>query len=239
MLCLPVFNMENELIGVTQVVNKKRQGDFPPYDPENWPEAPDCWKTSFDSSDLQFMESFNLQAGVALQKARLFAMLKQQEQMQRDILRSLTNGVISTDKDGKIIAVNDSAIKLLGADENRRPEEHDISEMVKIKEGNFNNWLQSCLSGEKTQQYYPEQTLLSGGGPCNVNLSLNAITDVEDSTKICGSLVVLDDISGEKTNQKYDVSLYDSRSSREPAGQRRYQAWRRTQGSNCAVLRYS
>jgi GAF domain-containing protein len=51
------------------------------------------------------MEAFNIQAGVALQNAKLFDTVKQQEQMQRDILRSLSDGVISTDKEGSVIPV--------------------------------------------------------------------------------------------------------------------------------------
>jgi adenylate cyclase len=66
LLCMPVFNTDRELIGVTQLFNKKKVGDFSPYNPENWPEPPDCWKTSFNQSDIAFMEAFNILAGVAL-----------------------------------------------------------------------------------------------------------------------------------------------------------------------------
>jgi adenylate cyclase len=123
MLCMPVFNADGKLIGVTQLINKMKQGDFPPYNPENWPKAPECWRASFDRSDLEFMEAFNIQAGVALQNARLFATVKQQEQMQRDMLRSLTNGVISTDNAGVVVAANDSAKQLLGLGEEERIED--------------------------------------------------------------------------------------------------------------------
>jgi adenylate cyclase len=66
LLCMPVFNSDRELIGVTQLFNKKKVGDFPSYNPENWPEAPDYWKTSFNQSDVAFMEAFNILAGVTL-----------------------------------------------------------------------------------------------------------------------------------------------------------------------------
>src|SRR5919202_1163547 len=110
LLCMPIFNADRELIGVTQLVNKKKSGEFAAYNPEDWPNAPECWKASFNRSDQEFMQAFNIQAGVALQNAKLFetvkqqyetiqqqyAQIQQQEQMQRDILRSLTNGVLST-----------------------------------------------------------------------------------------------------------------------------------------------
>jgi len=170
MLCMPVFNADRHLIGVTQLINKKRQGEYPPYDPADWPAAPECWKASFDSSDQEFMEAFNIQAGVALQNAKLFAEIKQQEQMQKDILRSLSDGVISTDKNGKILAANDSAKKLLGLEADDELEGLSVMDVVRLKvkaeresSEKFSQWVNVALtaSEEKARrQYYPDQTLL-------------------------------------------------------------------------------
>ena len=204
LLCMPVFNSDGDLIGVTQLLNKTKQGDLPPYDPQHWPEAPQRWKASFNRSDQEFMKAFNIQAGVALQNAQLFAQVKQQEQMQRDILRSLTNGVISTDKLGKVIAANEKAKNLLGLPEDEVIEGYEIAQLITIKEGNFSEWFQSALqpSGEQQnrEQYYPDQTLISQPEQeeHSVNLSINSITDANDSTNVYGALVVMDDISDEK-----------------------------------------
>ncbi|MEO8893654.1 MAG: adenylate/guanylate cyclase domain-containing protein [Coleofasciculaceae cyanobacterium] len=209
LLCMPVFNADNELIGVTQLVNKQKQGDFPEYNPASWPEAPECWRASFNRTDQEFMEAFNIQAGVALQNAKLFATVKQQEQMQRDILRSLSDGVISTDKEGKIIAVNESARELLGLGADVRLEGELISEILKIedkekREGNkFVHWFETAITlkdARSRQQYYPDQTLLSKGNEQqrSVNLSVNTIADAADNKKVRGALVVMEDISDEK-----------------------------------------
>ena len=203
LLCMPVFNADKELIGVTQLLNKKKKGEHPPYNPEDWPNAPECWKASFNQSDIAFMEAFNIQAGVALQNAKLFATVKQQEQMQRDILRSLSNGVISTDKSGNIIAVNESAKQLLGFSEKDRLEGLSVRELVKFKEGDFAKWFRDALEAadEKArQQYYPDRTLFAKGPEQqrSVNLSLNTIADATDVNKVLGALVVMDDISDEK-----------------------------------------
>jgi len=208
MLCMPVFNADQELIGVTQLINKKKQGDWPTYDPAEWPKVPECWKASFNRSDQEFMQIFNIQAGVALQNAKLFAEVKQQQQMQRDILRCLSNGVISTDKDGNVIAANESAKRLLGFDEDEKLEGKPIYELVRIKckeeqdEDKFPQWFKTALNTtdeKKRQQYYPDQVLES---VCNeqhsVNLSINTIANASDSTKVSGALVVMDDISDEK-----------------------------------------
>jgi len=209
MLCMPVFNADGELIGVTQLVNKQKPGEFPPYNPAQWPEAPECWRASFNRTDQEFMEVFNIQAGVALQNAKLFATVKQQEQMQRDILRSLSDGVISTDKEGRIIAVNESAKELLGLDGTTGIEGELITNVIEIEgkekqEGNkFAQWFNNALAAKdlrSRQQYYPDQTLLAKGTEKqrSVNLSLNTIADASDHSKVRGALVVMEDISDEK-----------------------------------------
>jgi GAF domain-containing protein len=79
---MPVFSPDGELLGVTQLVNKKRLGEFPKYNPENWPDAPECYKASFDDQSQKYMHIFNSQAGVALQNARMFASVKQDAEIQ-------------------------------------------------------------------------------------------------------------------------------------------------------------
>ncbi|MEH2243258.1 GAF domain-containing protein [Nostoc sp.] len=93
-LCLPVFNSANELIGVTQLINKQQ--------------------SSFTASDEEFMRAFNIQAGIALENARLFENVLLEKQYQKDILQSLSDAVISTDMAGRIVTINDAALELLG-----------------------------------------------------------------------------------------------------------------------------
>ncbi|MBN3896459.1 MAG: GAF domain-containing protein [Nostoc sp. NOS(2021)] len=94
-LCLPVFNSANELIGVTQLINKQQN--------------------SFTASDEEFMRAFNIQAGIALENARLFENVLLEKQYQKDILQSLSDAVISTDMAGRIVTINDAALELLGS----------------------------------------------------------------------------------------------------------------------------
>lgn len=107
-LCMPVFNSAGDLIGVTQLINKQ-QG-------------------SFTSVDEEFMRAFNVQAGIALENAKLFESVLtekqkvaqlyeevlQEKQYQKDILQSLSDAVISTDMEGRIVTINEAALELLG-----------------------------------------------------------------------------------------------------------------------------
>ena len=217
MLCMPVFNADGELIAVTQLVNKKRQGEYPTYDPANYPEAPEVWRASFNRNDQEFMQAFNIQAGVALQNAKLFETVRQQEQLQRDILRSLTNGVISTDKNGNIIAANESAKELLGFDEQESLAGIPVIDLVRVEKKDFKGF-SACLekalvpeAKEDREQEYEDLTLqpVKGTEQHSVNLSISTIVDANDSITVSGALVVMDDISDEK-RLKTTMSRYMS-----------------------------
>lgn len=93
-LCMPVFNSSSKLIGVSQLINK-RQGQFTPL-------------------DESFMRAFNTQAGIALENAQLFQTILLEKQYQKDMLESLSDAVISTDMAGRIVTINEAALKLLG-----------------------------------------------------------------------------------------------------------------------------
>ncbi|MGJ3250590.1 MAG: GAF domain-containing protein [Elainellaceae cyanobacterium] len=93
-LCMPVYNSGGALIGVTQLINKHQGG--------------------FTQSDEEFMRAFNIQAGIALENAQLFERVLQEKQYQKDMLQSLSDAVISTDMQGKIVTINDAALHLLG-----------------------------------------------------------------------------------------------------------------------------
>ncbi|MEH1871256.1 GAF domain-containing protein [Nostoc sp.] len=150
-LCMPVFNSANELIGVTQLINKQQ--------------------SSFTASDEEFMRAFNIQAGVALENARLFENVLLEKQYQKDILQSLSDAVISTDMAGRIVTINDAALVLLGCpikDANSKNnkllwEQNLIGRLVweVVPIENLQMRLEDSLkTGAK--HYVPEQSLIVG-----------------------------------------------------------------------------
>lgn len=150
-LCLPVFNSSGNLIGVTQLINKQ-QG-------------------SFTSSDEEFMRAFNIQAGIALENAKLFENVLLEKQYQKDILQSLSDAVISTDMEGRIVTINDAALELLGCPlQPSNPRSHKqiweqklmgrfVWEVVPIE--NLQMRLQDSLK-YAAKHYVPEQSLMVG-----------------------------------------------------------------------------
>lgn len=147
-LCMPVYNSSGELIAVTQLINKETG--------------------SFTASDEEFMHAFNIQAGIALENAKLFENVLTEKQYQRDILESLSNAVISTDLQGRIVKINDAALELLGFPKAEHQNE-DLRKLWECKLGDRPVWevvpienLQARLEDSLqygTKSYVPEQDL--------------------------------------------------------------------------------
>ncbi|MCL2931606.1 MAG: GAF domain-containing protein [Trichodesmium sp. MAG_R03] len=200
-LCMPVYNAKSELIGVTQLINKN-QG-------------------SFTASDEKFLFAFNAQAGIALQNSQLFENVLVEKQYQKDILQSLSNVVISTDMQGRIVTINEAALEMLGCPINQEVkgqttrkvwEEKLIGrylwEVIPIENLKFR--LEDSLN-YGTRQYVPEQNLRVGSFlekeeidsseidqlfERSLNLTVNPLSNPEGGVR--GGLVVLEDISQEK-----------------------------------------
>ena len=69
LLGMPIFNnADGKIIGVVQLTNKIKPGQFPPYNPQNWPEAPECWQTSFTEDDEAFLEKLNQQIATLINR---------------------------------------------------------------------------------------------------------------------------------------------------------------------------
>ncbi|MEG3858749.1 GAF domain-containing protein [Microcoleus sp. herbarium12] len=150
-LCMPVHNAKGELIGVTQLINKN-QG-------------------TFTTSDEEFLRAFNSQAGMALQNSQLFQNVMVEKQYQKDMLQSLSDAVISTDLQGRIVTINEAALELLGCPVNQAKSKHNpeiwetklidryVWEVVPIENLQFR--LEDSLH-YAARHYVPEQSLTLG-----------------------------------------------------------------------------
>ncbi|MBE9126647.1 MULTISPECIES: GAF domain-containing protein [unclassified Coleofasciculus] len=201
LLCLPVFSPGGELLGVIELVNKKKQGHFPDYDPDNWPVPPEGFKASFSQADQQLMGAFSLQVGIALQNAKLFTTLKQQEQIQRHIFRNLDNGAIYTDLEGRVITLNEKGKQLLNSSKDKSLEGCWIWDLIQLKDSDFIEWFQEALSGNH-QQYHSKQELMATDRQYPIDLSINAIADSSNANNILGFLVGLQEVSEDKNSKR-------------------------------------
>lgn len=86
LLCMPILNQDGELIGMTQLVNKKKVGHYPALPLVYGQPVPEHYRTSFDDSDQKCLYIFNSQVGILIQNAELLAAVRQQEQRLRNSL---------------------------------------------------------------------------------------------------------------------------------------------------------
>lgn len=82
LLCMPVVSPDGELLGVTQLINKRKPGEHPEYNKDDWPIVPDYFKASFDKNDRQCMQVFNERVGVILQFVKTHETLKKLAQIE-------------------------------------------------------------------------------------------------------------------------------------------------------------
>lgn len=224
LLYVPILTPDDEVLGVLELINKKKRGYFPSYDPDSWPIPPDIFKASFSQADQQLMAAFALQAGIALQNSHQFALLQQQEKIQQLILKTLDNGVIYTDARGRIITVNEKAHQLLQSADVDQVEGSWIGDFLHVKESNFDHLVQGALT--EHQDYHAPHTVITQNQEHPIDLSIRSIAETNGSHQFYGLVVVLKEINSTSSTQlptyhqvsqeltqeflkKYDIQLFN------------------------------
>jgi adenylate cyclase len=93
-LCVPVVANDGTIIGATQVLNK-RGGPF-------------------TAEDEQRLKAFTAQVSIALQHAKLFDDVQNMRNYSEAMLASMSNGVVTIDKNGVVATCNDGGARILG-----------------------------------------------------------------------------------------------------------------------------
>ncbi len=95
---MPLRNNKQEIIGVTQMINKKDGGIF-------------------EQQDEELLTAFSAQAAVALENAKLFQKTNEMRNYLQSIIQSITNLVLSLDLEGRFLTSNHPTEAVLGVTE--------------------------------------------------------------------------------------------------------------------------
>jgi adenylate cyclase len=175
MLNMPVIDRTGERLGVVQVLNK-RGGRF----------------TQFD---IRRLKAFSAGIAVALENARLFSDVLALKNYNESILRSLSNGVVTLDRQCVLVKVNEAAQRILGL-----PSEALVDRPAEQVFGNLNAWITRSLEFvarmEATDYHADTDLKLPDGGIASVNLTAAPFLDTEG--KPIGYMLVFEDITREK-----------------------------------------
>jgi len=183
-LCVPIVNKRDRVIGVTQVLNKKG--------------------SVFTDEDEQRLKAFTAQIAIALENSKLYDDVRRMKSYNDSILQSMSNGVITLDPEGKVVTCNPAGGRVLGIDPATLVG-REFSELLDVA----GQWVIERLATVKERgeaDLFPDAALAIAGVEKSVNLTLMPLL-ASEGTKDLGSMLMFEDISGEK-RMKSTLSRY-------------------------------
>jgi adenylate cyclase len=175
MLNVPVIDRTGERLGVLQVLNK-RGGRF-------------------TQVDIRRLKAFSSGIAVALENANLFSDVLALKNYNESILKSLSNGVVTLDRQCVIVKVNEAAQRILGLSS-----EALVDRPAQQVFGNLNAWITRSLefvARMGATDYHADTDLKQpDGGIASVNLTAAPFLDTEG--KSIGYMLVFEDLTREK-----------------------------------------
>ena len=175
MLIVPLTTKNGNKVGVIEVLNKRRG--------------------PFTQADSRRLEALGAQAAVAIENAMLFEQVSEARSYNEDILRSMSNGVLTLDAAGTILKANASASRIL-----RSAEAQLIGKPVGDTLGSANPWLSNALrqvgSTGKTVIALDTELVLDHGPAASVNATTLALRNAHNQS--IGFLIVIEDVTREK-----------------------------------------
>jgi adenylate cyclase len=183
-LCVPIINTDNNVIGVTQVLNKKGG--------------------TFSDEDEQRLKAFTAQISISLQNSKLFDDVQRIKNYNESMLQSMSNGVITMDPKGLVVTCNSAALRIWGLNETDIVG-RNVADLV----GPEGQWVIEQI--EKTKAEESTQTIADTALTLNetektVNLTFMPLIAAEEDKEL-GSMMVFEDISSEK-RMKSTMSRY-------------------------------
>ena len=182
-LCVPINNKAGEVIGVTQVLNKKNG--------------------SFTTEDESRLKTFTAQIAISLENASLFADVQNMKNYNEGILLSMTNAVLTFDEEGKLKTCNKTGEKIFNQEE--------AGLLGKTADQIFadtNSWMVEkiarVLEGKQSDVTI-DGNLLIGEENLSANITIMPLLSIEG--KSMGYMIMIEDISSEK-RMKSTMSRY-------------------------------
>jgi adenylate cyclase len=173
-LCVPIVNPTGRVIGVTQVLN--RHGG------------------PFTAEDESRLKAFTAQIAIALENAKLFADVQSMKNYNDSMLQSMSSGVLTLDAERRVVTCNQAGARIL-----KRPEAEVVGAPVAEVMTGPNAWVVDKIARvEQTGQgdSAVDAELFIDDQAVAVNLTALPLLDGEGQR--LGSMLMVEDISGEK-----------------------------------------
>jgi adenylate cyclase len=174
-LCVPIVNKDDKVIGVSQMLNKR--GGI------------------FTDEDEQRLKAFTAQIAIALENSKLFDDVKRMRDYTDSMLQSMSNGVITLDPKSRVVTCNASGGRIWSC-----APESLIGKTLGALVGEAGAWLEgeiAKVASTRISEVFPDVVLALGGTEKSVNLTIMPLLSDGGSAEI-GTMLMFDDISSEK-----------------------------------------
>ncbi len=183
-LSVPVFNSENEVLGVVQSINKH--------------------KGEFNQEDLDILTGFASQIKIAIENAKLFDQIQGMKNYLNILVQNLDSGIITIDNSLKVKTANDQFYNIFGLNDGSEFMENNINDIHFLGTKFEELCLETLQSGKKL--YHENVELkLSEEKLLTLNISVLPMKDVKDNN--VGVIIVFNDVTKEKRIQS-NLSRY-------------------------------
>lgn len=174
-LCVPVVNKHGMAVGVVQVLNR-RGGPF-------------------RVRDQRRLEMLAAQSAIALENARLFREVLDEKNYSENVLRSLSDGVITLGQNGDVVKLNQAAANLLQLDVSKA-----LGAPLAAILAHDNTWLveavKQVLVRQQAEKFVDVKLNSTSGAAVSANLSVTPLADTEGAS--LGCTVIIEDVTEDK-----------------------------------------
>jgi adenylate cyclase len=175
-LCMPLKNERNEIVGVMQVLNKR--GGI------------------FTEEDEQLLDALGSQTAIALENSRLFEEVRFMKNYNDSILRTMETGVVTLDPSGKLAYSNGAALKIFsGADMYEPGQMFDQFFGPELNPELVADIDKSLKAGEAFTTY---DLKYRKGDEEALNINLHALPLKDSKEQSLGVVIIADDITQEQ-----------------------------------------
>jgi len=173
-LCVPVVNKHGVAIGAMQILNR-RGGPF-------------------RARDERRLEMLAAQSAIALDNARLFREVLDERNYSENVLRSLSDGVITLDTAGNVVKLNDAATRQL------RIRANDVLGAPAVEVFEHNAWIiesmHKVVSESAVDTTVDAILTTRDGTELSVNVTATPLLDVDGD--VLGCTLIIEDITTDR-----------------------------------------
>ena len=175
-LCMPLRNEKNEIIGVMQVLNKA--GGI------------------FTGEDEQLLDALGSQTAIALENSRLFEEVRFMKNYNDSILRTMETGVVTLDPGGKVAYCNAAGLKIFSLADSYEPgTPYDQFIGWELNPELVGDVAKTLDGGEGFNTY---DLKYRKGGDEAMNINLHALPLRDSKNQSLGVVIIADDITQEQ-----------------------------------------